>query len=127
MGGVDGVYVGDAVVVADPLVSVVVGPHAVVEHPASFLDELREVAARPEVLGVVAHVAHQQDYPFAEDCALDGRVPVVQQVPLVLLYRLLYPVLKDLARGRVLQAERALYRFARVLQLGRGKTVAVAG
>jgi len=86
-------YVWYAVVVADPLVPVVVCAHAVVEHPPALLDELGEVPAGCVVFGVFAHVAHVQDDPFAEDCALDGCVACVQQIPLVLLDSLVNAIL----------------------------------
>lgn len=114
MVGVLGLLVRDAVVEADPLVAVVVGAHAVVEHVASLLDELGQVAARLHVLRVLLNVTHHQDNLLAHDGALDGRVAAVQQVSLVLLYRLLRPVLQDLPRGRVLQAEGPFHHLVRL-------------
>ena len=106
-----GVLVGNAVVDTDPFVSVVIGPHAVVEHIPPFLDELGEEAARALVLGVLADVAHQQDDLLAHYGALDGCAAVVQQVPLVFFYRLLYPVVQDLPRRCVLEAEGPLHHL----------------
>ena len=74
------VLIGDAVVVADPLVSMVVSPHAVVQHVPALLDQLGHLAASPCVLGVLADVTHHQNYLFAHERALDGGVPVVEQV-----------------------------------------------
>lgn len=123
---VSGVLVGNAVVDADPLVPVVIGPHAVVEHVPPFLDELGEEAAGALVLGVLADVAHEQDDLLAHYGALDGRAAVVQQVPLVFLYRLLYPVVQDLPRRRVLKTERPPHHLVRVLHLRCREAVFVA-
>lgn len=87
-----GMLVRDSIVHTDPLVSMVVRPHAIVQHRPSLLDELRQESARTLVLGVLVDVTHQKDDLLAHDGALDSGTAVVQQVSLVFLDGLLYPV-----------------------------------
>ena len=94
--------IGNAVVDAYPLVSVVVGPHAVVEHVPAFLDEFGECTSCLLVFGVFADVVHRQNDLFAHQSALDGSISVIQQVTLVLFNRLLATVLQDLSGSSVL-------------------------
>jgi hypothetical protein len=82
-------FIGNAVVDADPLVPVVVSPHAVVKHVPTFLNELSQTSTCLLILRVFTHVIHLQDHLLAHDSTLDGGVPVVQQVSLVLLNCLL--------------------------------------
>lgn len=116
--GVLRMCVWDSVVHAHPLVSVVVLPHAVVEHGPAFLYEVGEVACSAVVLVVLGAVVHEEDDLLAEDGALDGGTAVVQQVALVLLDGLLDAVLQDLLRRGVLQTERTLHHLVAALQLG---------
>lgn len=51
--------VGNAIINADPLVPMIVGTHAVVEHVSAFLNELSQEAAGPFVLGVLVNVIHE--------------------------------------------------------------------
>lgn len=71
-------------------------------------------------------MAHQQDDLLTHDGALDGRTAVVQQVPLVLLYRHLAAVLEDLSWGCVFEAEGALHHLVGVGHLCRSEAVLVA-
>ena len=106
--------VWDSVVDADPLVSMVISPHTVIEHIPSFLNEFGQKSAGPLVFRVDAHMAHQQDDFLAHDCALNGCASVVQQMPLVLLYRHLAAVLEDLCRCCVFKTKGALHHLVRV-------------
>lgn len=116
----------DSIIDADPLVAMVVGPHTVIEHIPSFLDKLGQKPAGSLVLGIDAHMTHQQDDLLAHDGALDGRAAVVQQVSLVLLYRHLATVLQDFGWGCVLEAEGALHHLVGVGQLGWSEAVFIA-
>lgn len=103
--------VGDSIINAYPLVSMVISPHTVIEHIPSFLYEFGQESARPLVFWVFTYMAHKKDDFFAHDGALDGRAAVVQQMFLVLLYRHLAAVLKDLCRCCVFKTKGALHHL----------------
>lgn len=127
MRGILRMHIRNPVIVAHPLISVIICPHAVVQHASPGLDELSEMSAGSEVLGIPVHMTHEQDNAFAEDGALDGCASVVQQIALVLLYCLVDAILQNLFRSSVLETECTLYHLGGVLHFAGSEAVAVAG
>ncbi len=97
-----GMNVRDAVVETDPFVSVIVCPHAVIEHSSPLLDQFGQITGCSVVLGILIHMIHHENDLLAHDGALNGRIPTVQQVFLIFFDGLLNPVLQNFLGSRVL-------------------------
>jgi len=71
-------HIRNPIVIAHPLVSMVIRPHAVIQHRSPFLYQLSQLPARPIVFGILADIVHGQYDLFAHYRTLDGSVSMIE-------------------------------------------------
>lgn len=96
MVGIFRVNIRNAIVQANPFVSMIVSSHTIVQHISSLLKKEGQSSGSSGILGILGHMLHHQNYLFAHDCALNSGISAVQQVPLILFDGLLGSILQDL-------------------------------